>query len=136
MRTARIAAVMALTILCAGCETTIFSPTPVADTATLIKEFSSQIVPGGSASRDFDLTAAGPIGITLKSTTPDGVKVGLGIGIPRANGSCALSAAVETAAGTTAQITLTAESGSYCTRVYDLGTLSAPLPFTLSISRP
>jgi hypothetical protein len=136
MSATRIAVVMALTIIGAGCETTIFSPTPVADTATLIKEFSNVIVPGGSASRDFDLTAAGPIAITLKSTTPDGVMVGVGIGIPRGNGSCALSSAVATAAGTAAQITLSADAGSYCARVYDLGTLTQPLPFTISISRP
>jgi hypothetical protein len=132
----RIAVLIVLTALSAGCKTTIFSPTPVADPATLLKEFSSQLLPGGTASRDFDLTSAGPIGITLKSTTPDGVVIGLGIGIPRANGSCALSSAVETAAGTTAQITLAADTGSYCARVYDLGTLTAPLPFTISISRP
>ncbi|MEP6782885.1 MAG: hypothetical protein ABI983_04390 [Acidobacteriota bacterium] len=136
MSAPRIGAVFALTILTAGCTTTIFAPTPVADTATLVKEFSSLIVPGGSASRDFELTAAGPIGITLKSTTPDGVMIGVGVGIPRSNGTCALSAAVETAAGTTAQITLTADTGTYCARVYDPGTLTAPVPFTISISRP
>jgi len=132
----RIGLVILLTALSAGCKTTIFSPTPVADTATLLKEFSSQLLPGGTASRDFDVTTAGSIGITLKSTTPDGAVIGVGIGIPRANGSCALSSAVETAAGTAAQITLTADAGSYCARVYDLGTLTAPLPFTISISRP
>lgn len=136
MSAARIALIMMLTALSAGCETTIFSPTPVADTAKLLKEFSSQLLPRGTASRDFDVTTPGPIAITLQSTTPDGVVIGVGIGIPRANGSCALSNAVETAAGTTAQITLTADSGSYCARVYDLGTLTAPLPFTISISRP
>lgn len=136
MNARRIALVMMLACLAAGCETTITSPTPVADTATMLKEFSNVIVPGGSASREFTLTAAGPIGITLKSTTPDGVLVGVGIGIPRGNGSCALSAAVETVAGATAQITLNADVGAYCARVYDLGTLTAPLPFTISISRP
>ena len=136
MSARRIALLMVMTTLSAGCETTIFSPTPVADTATLLKEFSSQLLPGGTASRDFDVATAGPIGITLKSTAPDGVVIGLGIGIPRGNGSCALSSAVETAAGATAQITLTAATGSYCARVYDLGGLTAPLPFTISISRP
>jgi len=136
MSVMRITTLVTFTVLTAGCTTTIFSPTPVADTATLVKEFSSLVVPGGSASRDFELTAAGPIGITLKSTTPDGVLVGLGVGIPRSNGSCALSAAVETTAGATAQITLSADTGTYCARVYDPGTLTAPVPFTISISRP
>lgn len=132
----RIALMAALTIASAGCETTIFSPTAVADTAKLVKEFSSQILPGGSASRDFDLAIAGPIAITLTSTTPADVVIGLGVGIPRSNGSCALSSSVETTAGSAAQITIAADVGTYCTRVYDLGTLTAPLPFTISISRP
>lgn len=123
-----------LATACAG--TTLTSPTPTADTATLLREFSSQLTPGGSASREFDVTAAGAIAVTLKSTTPAGIKLGMGVGIPRANGSCALSAAVETVAGTTAQIAINAEAGAYCAKVYDLGTLAEPLPFTISISRP
>jgi hypothetical protein len=39
-------------------------------------------------------------------------------------------------AGTAAQITMTADTGAYCARVYDLGNLTAPMPFTISISRP
>ena len=135
--TARAALMLMAAVLMTACAgTTLTSPTPVADTDTLQREFSSQVTPGGGASRHFDLTSAGLIAVTLKSTTPSGVTVGLGVGIPRSNGSCALSAAVETVAGTTAQIAITAEAGAYCTKVYDLGTLSAPLPFTISISRP
>ena len=122
-------------VLMTACET-ITTPTPVADTDLLQREFSSILVPGGTASRDFAIAAAGPIAVTLKSTTPDGVSIGLGLGIPRSNGSCALSSAVETAAGSTAQISLSAAVGSYCAKVYDLGTLASPLAFTVSISRP
>ena len=122
--------------LAACATTTLTSPTAVADTETLQREFSSLLVPGGGASRDFDVTAAGAIAVTLKSTTPAGIPIGLGIGIPRANGSCALSAAVETIAGATAQISVAADVGTYCAKVYDLGALSAPLPFTIAIARP
>ncbi len=128
---------LAVVVMASGCaKTVITSPTSTADTATLLKEFSSQVLPGGSASRDFDITVAGPIGVTLKTTTPAGITMGVGVGIPRSNGSCALSAAVETVAGAAAQITIPAEKGTYCAKVYDLGTLSAPVPFTISISRP
>ena len=133
------ARLLALTIVIAvaGCaRTTMTSPTPVADTETLVREFSSLVNPGGSASREFDVTAAGPIAVTLKSTTPSGVTVGLGVGIPRSDGSCALSAAVATAAGAAAQISISADAGAYCAKVYDAGSLTAPVPFTISISRP
>ena len=124
-------------VLLTGCgQTTLTSPTPAADTDLLQREFSSLLLPGGSASRDFDIVVAGPIAVTLKSTTPGGVPIGVGVGIPRSNGTCALSAAVETAAGSTAQISISAAAGAYCAKVYDLGTLSAPLAFTIAISRP
>ena len=125
-----------LSIAAAACARTITSPTPTADIDLLVREFSSVLVPGGGASRSFDLTAAGPIAVTLKSTTPPGIPIGVGIGIPRLNGSCALQASVETAAGSTAQISIAADTGTYCAKVYDLGTLASPLPFTISISRP
>lgn len=136
MSITRTIALLVIAVTIAGCKTTMTSPTATADTAKLLSEFSSQVIPGGSASREFEVTTAGPIGVTLKSTTPAGVAVGVGVGIPRANGSCALSAAIETVAGTTAQLTIVAATGAYCARVYDLGTLAAPLPFTISISRP
>ena len=130
-------ALIALTLMGLGCaKTVITSPTETADTETLLKEFSSQILPGGSASREFEIATAGPIGVTLKTTTPAGITMGVGVGIPRSNGSCALSAAVETVAGATAQITIPADVGTYCARVYDLGTLNGPVPFTIAISRP
>lgn len=124
------------TIALAGCaRTTMFtSPTSAADTETLLREFSSTVVPGGSASRTFDATTTGIITVVLKSTTPDGVMLGLGVGIPRSNGSCALNAAVE--AGPASQISIEAEKGSYCAKVFDLGSLAEPLSFTIAISHP
>ena len=112
------------------------SPDAVADTDRLLREFSSLVVPGGAASPAFTLATAGTIAVTLSSTMPAGTTVGVGIGIPRANGSCALSAAVETTAGSAAQIAVAADTGPYCAKVYDPGTLTAPVPFTISISRP
>ncbi len=102
----------------------------------MLLAFSSLVPPGGSASRSFELAAAGRIAVTLKSTTPDGVTVGVGVGIPRSDGSCAVSAGVETAAGAQAQLSIDADVGAYCAKVYDPGSLTAPVPFTISISRP
>jgi hypothetical protein len=131
------AAMLFSTVLLTACAgTTLTSPTPVADTDKLQREFSSLLLPGGGASRDFQIAVAGAIAVTLTSTTPAGIPIGLGVGIPRANGTCALSTAVEATAGATAQVSVTAEAGAYCAKVYDLGTLSAPLPFTIAISRP
>lgn len=119
---------------CAG--TTLFEPTPTIDEETLQREFTSEVLPGGGASRTFDVSAPGPIAVTLTSTSPPGVTMGVGVGIPRGDGSCALQASVHTVAGSAAQIAISADSGTYCAKVYDPGTLRAPVSFTISISRP
>jgi hypothetical protein len=119
---------------CAG--TTMFEPTPTIDAEALQREFTSEVLPGGGASRTFDVSAPGPIAVTLTSTSPAGVTMGVGVGIPRGDGSCALQASVHTPAGSAAQIAISADSGTYCAKAYDPGTLRAPVAFTISISRP
>ena len=127
---------LAIAAVAGGCsKTVITSPTPVAGTLD-INSFTNVIAPGGSASRLLTLTSSGTVAVTLKQTSPAGTALGVGIGIPRNNDQCALSSAVTTQAGSSAQITQPVDGGVYCVKVYDAGTLSAPVSFTISISRP
>ena len=134
----RITVIFFIALTAAACAKTVMftSPTSTVDSETFQRELSGSIVPGGSVSRNFDTTAAGTVTVLLKSTTPGGIPVGLGVGISRSNGSCALSSAIEATAGAAAQISIPADKGAYCAKVYDLGTLQEPLPFTISISHP
>jgi hypothetical protein len=129
---------LAATIAAASaCGETI--PTePTEEVGDVEATFSSQLVPGGSATRAFNLATGGTLSITLSSTTPAGIVVGLGIGIPRADGTgCTLTMSVETAAGSTPQLSVAAGSGTYCAKVYDVGQLTtSAVPFTLVFSRP
>jgi len=130
--------IVVIALVSASCAKTVMftSPTAAVDPETFQRELSGSIVPGGSISRSFDTAAAGTVTVVLKSTTPAGVAVGMGVGISRSNGSCALSSAIEAKAGDAAQISIQADQGAYCAKVYDLGTLQEPLPFTISISHP
>jgi hypothetical protein len=120
-------------VLSAACASgTPTAPDPVADVNT----FSSLVSPGTAASRQFEVTTGGTVSVRLSSTNPEGVELGLGVGIPRSNGSCAVSSAVVTTAGAEAQLAVTTGAGTYCARVHDPGTLSAPVSFTLVVSRP
>lgn len=132
--TMRVAAICWLALLAVACEdggVTSPSETPVD-----VDSFSSVISPGGTASREFTLKSGGTVAVTLTTTLPSGVALGLGIGIPRSNGSCALSTGVETVAGSAAQVTMPADAATYCAKVYDPGTVTAPTTFTIVISRP
>lgn len=130
----KIAAICWLALLAAACEdAAITSPS---GTSVDVNSFSSVINPGSTASREFTLTSSGTVAVRLSTTVPSGVTLGLGIGIPRSNGSCALSAGVQAIAGAAAQIALTAEAATYCAKVYDPGTVTEPTAFTIVISRP
>jgi hypothetical protein len=131
----RIAALCWVALLAGACEDAATVTSPSA-TPVDVNSFSSIINPGSTASREFTLTSSGTVALTLTTTAPSGVALGLGIGIPRSNGSCALSAGVEAVAGGTAQIAVTADAATYCAKVYDPGTVTAPTTFTIVISRP
>jgi hypothetical protein len=120
--------------LAAACGTTYFD-LPAAPTATQPDPsvFASQIVRGGFASREFTIAAAGTVQVTLTSVTP-AVVLGLGIGIPRPdNRGCYLSASVDTAAGSSPQLTAAADAGSYCVKVFDIGTITETATFSVTI---
>jgi hypothetical protein len=130
----RIATICWLALGAAACEETMI--TSPSETSVDVNSFSSVINPGSAASREFTLTSGGTVAVTLTTTSPAGVALGVGIGIPRSSGSCALSAGVPAIAGSVAQIAMTAEAATYCAKVYDLGTVTEPTAFTIVISRP
>ena len=130
----RIAAIGLAALLTAACaDAVITSPS---ETPVDVNTFSSSISPGSAASRDFTLTSGGTVVVTLTTTLPSNVLLSIGIGIPRSNGSCAVSAGVQTVAGSNAQIAMTAEAATYCAKVSDPGTVTEPTSFTIVIARP
>jgi hypothetical protein len=137
LRTTLAALVLASSITMAGCdEDPPTTPTPDPTTTTVV--FSSNLAMGGASARSFDVTRAGIVSVTMtmvgNSTT---LKAGLGVGIPLADGSnCVLSRSVETVAGTTAQLELSVDIGKYCVQIYDPGTLTSVVPFSINLIYP
>ena len=137
LRTILAALVLASSLTLAGCEDDPpTTPEPTPTTTTIV--FSSNLAMGGSSTRSFDVTRAGIVSATLvavgNSTT---LKVGLGVGIPFSDGTgCVLSRSVETAASTTAQLELNVDSGKYCLQIYDPGTLTNVVGFTINLIYP
>ena len=125
-----------LTLVAAACTT---FDTPTASTPATPPDpsvFAGILVRGGWASRDFTATAAGTTAITLTSVTPD-VVIGVGIGIPRPDGGgCNLHVSMETAAGSTPQVSAVTGTGKYCVRVYDVGQVEESVTFSLRVTQP
>ena len=123
----------------AGCgdSTTPTSPTASA-TSPVSVTYSVTFGPRGAGARAFTASQAGTVSVTLVSAgPPSDVVLGLGVGIPRADGGgCNLAQSVTTSAGPDAQIVTTVDAGTYCVRVFDAGSLTDPVAVTVTLVHP
>jgi hypothetical protein len=137
LKLALAAVVLASSLTLAACDKD--TPTTPADTPTTTTvTFASNLALQGASTRSFAVTRSGTVSLTLTSvggsTT---LRVGLGVGIPLGDGSgCVLSRSVEAVAGATAQLELSVDAGNYCVQIYDPGTLTAVVPFSITLVYP
>lgn len=140
LHTKSLALVLALfpVLLVAGCGSDE-TPTTSTPRTTASVTWSTTLANGGASSRSFKTTRNGTVSVTLQSLggTTASLRVGLGLGIPLGDGSgCVLSRSVEATASATAQLELAVDAGSYCVQVYDPGTLTQPVGFTILLVYP
>lgn len=115
--------------IAAGKPETI-TPAPGADV------FSSNIPLRGSVSHTIPASQNGTLTVNLSGLTPASAQIGLGIGVPRADGaSCNLTLYVNATSGT-APITALVDRGTYCIRAFDAGRLTSPATFTVNSDHP
>ena len=137
LRTVVAALMLASSLTLAGCDDDPpTTPEPTPTTKTIV--FSSNLAVGGASSRSFEVTRAGTVSATLVAVANSlTIKVGLGVGIPLADGSgCVLSRSVETLPGTTAQLELNVGICKYCLQIYYPGTLTSVAAFTINLIYP
>jgi hypothetical protein len=117
---------------CSGAEDAPTSPTTLSGEFT----FASSVGVGGTASRVFATTGSGRITASLMSVSPS-LLLGVGIGIPRATGTnCDVTRAIETIGGDGRELTIAAEAGTYCVKVFDLGQINDLAAFSVRVTHP
>jgi hypothetical protein len=123
----------------AGCNGNSSSSAPTPTTPTQTTEtFSGTVALKGSAAHNFNVSASGTVTVTLTAASPpDSVVMGVGIGTPTGS-SCALltGASVNTAAGTTAQLSGLVTGGALCVQVYDVGSQTSAVAYTVTVVHP
>jgi hypothetical protein len=114
---------LAAALFTAGCGSdSTTAPATSVPTSPTTEKFTSIVSPLGGVSREFTALKAGAVTVTLtKADPPSTVVVGLGIGIPVSPGGCSLTNIVNTAAGSTPQLTMNVDPGAYCVAVVDVG---------------
>jgi hypothetical protein len=126
--------VVAMAVAGCGGNSTTTATSPSTPTKPSNEIWSSVLAPGGTSSRSFTVNAAGTVSVTMTSA---GATVGLGVGLPRVTGGgCRLGVSVNASASSAPQITTQADAGQYCVQVFDLGTLTDPIPFAITIDHP
>ncbi len=122
----------ALALAMAACSDPVppAAPTPVTPTTT--ETFPGTLVVGGVNTLPFTVSQVGGLEVTLSSVDPLAT-IGIGVGT-LGNGTCSLSKTVTTGPGSTAQLTGTATiAGDFCLQVFDTGTLTGSVAFTVSV---
>jgi hypothetical protein len=139
-RTGAAAGVLALLVLATGCGSsgqTTASPTTPTTTSPTTAVFASRLTPGGAVSRSFGATTTGTVTVMLTNAGGPFTRVGLGLGVPTTGvAKCALSTALSTTPGSAPQITANVDAGDYCVAVYDVGTLTSLIDFSVTLVYP
>lgn len=133
-----LAAACLMSLVALGCgDDTPTTPTTSTPTSPTTSSFASTLPVQGAVSRLFSATQSGTVTVTLKSAGAPSTVVGLGIGVPTAGvANCAFTSAQRVTAGTTPQITASVDAGQYCVGIYDVGTLTSPIAFDITIVFP
>lgn len=104
-------------------------PTGTTTTTTL----ASTLLAKQSMTRTFTVSGTGTIDVTLTTITPSSTTVGIGIGIAL-GGTCYLTRTQS--AGTGSRISMGVDPGTYCVKLYDIGSFVGPTAISVDVSHP
>ena len=125
-------------VLAAGCDNGGDSTTtPTTPTTPLITEnFTGTVDPGGLSFNSFTIANSGQVNVVLTAAGPPAtIYMGLALGT-FASGACTLLSGASTLAqaGATAQLSGTANAGTYCVEVVDAGNQTAQISYAVTVT--
>jgi hypothetical protein len=124
----------ALTAAACSNNNPIIPTTP--NTGTTTDTFSGTLAPSGGNTFTFITARSGSINASLDSLGPDsGLTVGLLIGTWNGN-ACAVSLSKDNAVQGSVIVGAASAAGSLCVRIYDVGNLTAPVAFQITVIHP
>lgn len=128
--------------LAAGCgndtttPTSATSTTNTAITTPATVTFTGVVGPGGTASRTFAPRIAGTATATLNGISPS-TSLGLGLGLPRVDGSgCLLARSAVAADGGSVELSTPVDVGTFCVQVFAPAQSAAQVTFTVTLVYP
>jgi hypothetical protein len=125
-------------VLAWSCDNGGDSTTPTSPSATLVTEnYTGTVDPGGSSFNTFTIVnSGGQVNVILTAAGPPStIYMGLALGT-FANSTCTLLSGASTLAqaGSTAQLSGTANAGTYCVEVFDAGNQTAQISYAVTVT--
>jgi hypothetical protein len=122
-----------------ACTDTPTAPTDdavAAITTPVVVTFAGIVGPNGTASRSFTAQIAGTATASLDGISP-ATALGLGFGIPRADGTgCLLGRSAIAADGASVRVVAHVDPGIYCLQVYAPERTTDAVGFTVTLEHP
>jgi hypothetical protein len=134
---ARLGFVLLGLLLCSACsQENAVTPLPIPDVPpSKLVSFTGTLQPHGFGTHIFVVLQSGYVQATLVGLgAPPATTVGLGIGTPSTTGLCSVSYSVVTTAGPSAQLIGTGLPGSLCVTILDVGDLTLPAIYTITVA--
>ena len=132
------AVVLSVAVAAAGCEGEIANLPTTPDPVTVTETFTGTLTINGAQTHNVFTGATGLVTATVASlgeTAP--AKVGFSMGTLSSVGTCTVIVHNDNAVVTTALTGTVANlSGTLCVRIFDVGALTAPVDYTLTVSHP
>lgn len=136
MRRCRYGFVGLLLFIATACsDSTTTGPTGQVTPPT-VEVFTGTLAPGGSNVHPFTIARNnGTLEVTLTRVSTANLQIGLGVGNPSATSCTFLTgASIRTGASTTPQLSGTSDAGSFCIGVFDVGTLTEAVTYSVTAS--
>jgi hypothetical protein len=132
-----LAFILAGALAAAACQSTTDTPTlPTTPTPATTENFSGTVNVGGQAVNPFTIALSGGLlTVTLTGVGPTSVPVGLGVGSWDGSTCTLLSnGSVTATAGSTPQLSGNVNGGQYCVTIFDVGNLTAPATYAVTVT--
>jgi hypothetical protein len=124
--------VVGLALVTAACADPVAPPAPTPVLPTITEAFSNTLLQLGSNTHQFSVQQVGGLKISLADVSPPAA-VTFGVGTQSLIG-CTLISQQRYEPGATAQLSGTATTtGQFCVMVYDGGTLTEPVSYTVNV---
>jgi hypothetical protein len=131
------AAGLAFSAIGCGNDSSPTTPTSPPAEPTISERYAGTLGVGATGFYSFSVTQSGRVNATLTNVSGNDGAPALGMGLGTPSGfDCSVRASTTASPGPEAQVTDVLLPGVYCVRVFDVGNLTAPVTFDVTIAHP